>query len=88
MTTHTPGPWVCTHTSNHAHDYRLSNPTSQMRLESNETARCNARLIAAARDLLEALEDIRRIKGSTGGPEAMVREFHFIAEQAIAKAKK
>jgi len=56
MTTHTPGPWACTYTSNHAHDYRLSRPHGPMTLniEANDHGeqRANARLIAAAPDLL------------------------------------
>lgn len=37
--------------------------------------------------LLEALERIIAINGSTGGPESMVREFKNIALLAVAKAK-
>ena len=55
MIQHTPGPWTCTQTSNHAHDYRLGIPGAQMPFEGNDVARANARLIAAAPDLLEVL---------------------------------
>jgi hypothetical protein len=60
MKKHTPGPWVCVNTSNHAHDYRLlqSNgrplPFSAPANDHSE-ARANARLIAAAPDMLELL---------------------------------
>jgi len=53
---HTPGPWECSHTSNYAHDYRLHLSKSNMPFEGNDTARANARLIAAAPDLLDTLE--------------------------------
>ena len=55
MHQYTPGPWTCTQTSNHAHDYRLGIPGAQMPFEGNDVARANARLIAAAPDLLETL---------------------------------
>ena len=53
---YTPGPWTCSDTSHHAHDYRLGVPGGRMPFEGNEVARANARLIAAAPDLLGALE--------------------------------
>jgi hypothetical protein len=61
MSKHTPGPWGCTYTSNHAHDYRLSHPNGAplpINAPSNDRSeqRANAALIAAAPDLLEALE--------------------------------
>jgi hypothetical protein len=60
MNSHTPSPWACTYTSNHAHDYRLTRPDGQplpINAEANDHSeqRANARLIAAAPDLLEAL---------------------------------
>jgi hypothetical protein len=63
MNSHTPGPWACTYTSNHAHDYRLTRPNGQplpVNAEANDRSeqRANARLIAAAPDILKALEDV------------------------------
>jgi hypothetical protein len=60
---HTPGPWGCIDTSNHAHDYRLIKPDGSplpLHVEANDHSeqRANARLIAAAPDLLEALQEI------------------------------
>jgi hypothetical protein len=60
---HTPGPWGCIDTSNYAHDYRLTKPdgsTLPLHVEANDHSeqRANARLIAAAPDLLEALKDM------------------------------
>lgn len=49
--------------------------------------RADAALIAAAPELYEALEKVIRINGSTGGPEAVLKELKFIAEQALAKAR-
>lgn len=67
MNTHTPGPWGCISTSNHAHDYRLTRLDGST-LPLNDDAkfengndhreqRANARLISAAPDLLEALRE-------------------------------
>jgi len=47
----------------------------------------NARLIAAAPDLLAALQRIVDIRGSTGGHKAMVTEFQHIAATALAKVQ-
>lgn len=56
------------------------------RTDRDDEKRANARLLAAAPDLLEALERIVAINGSTGGHKAMVAEFKYIAQVAIAKA--
>lgn len=67
---HTPGPWTCTYTSNHAHDYRLAKPNGQMPINApyndRSEQRANARLIAAAPELLEALQTIMGLVGMTG----------------------
>lgn len=57
-TSHTPGPWACYSTSNHAHDYRLTKPDGR---PIPVNAACNdhseqyatAKLIATAPDLLD-----------------------------------
>ena len=64
MSEHTPGPWGCVDTSYHAHDYRLTKPNGQplpLTVVANDHSeqRANARLIAAAPDLLEALYSMR-----------------------------
>jgi len=61
MSNHTPGPWACTYTSNHAHDYRLTRPNGQplpINAEANDRSeqRANARLIAMAPNLLNLCE--------------------------------
>lgn len=56
---HTPGPWICTATSHHAHDYRLEIPGGQMPFERNAGVEyANAKLIAAAPELLETLREL------------------------------
>jgi len=58
MTTqHTPGPWTCYPTSHHAHHYVLEIPGGNMPFVKGEGVEyANARLIAAAPDLLTALQ--------------------------------
>lgn len=77
---HTPGPWVCTATSHHAHDYRLEIPHGQMPFERGANVEyANARLIAAAPDLLTEL--IAFIEGAEAMGWSTVR-----ARAAINKA--
>ena len=52
-----------------------------------EHAEAIASVVAAAPELLAALKRIVSIKGSTRGPQKVVDELHFIAEQAIAKVE-
>lgn len=54
---HTLGPWACTCTSHHAHDYRLELEHGQMPFNADE-ARANAKLIARAPDLLKLVQDL------------------------------
>lgn len=87
MTKHTPGPWDCVPTSYHAHDYRLIKPDKTplpYRAEANDhsEARANARLIAAAPDLLAALEVIAADSRWTSGDPTLLQ-----VRAAIAKAK-
>lgn len=83
-TAHTPGPWACTYTSNHAHDYRITRANG-LKLplvviaNDHSEQRANARLIGAAPDLLEALQ------GFIEGAEAMGWNTDK-ARAAIAKA--
>jgi hypothetical protein len=58
---HTQGPWRCVDTSNHAHDYRLlaaNGAPLPLNVVANDHSeqRANARLIAAAPDLLWMLK--------------------------------
>jgi hypothetical protein len=86
--THTPGPWIFGRDS-----LCVITPTGQLIADLGESYRViedeiqhDGRLIAAAPDLLAALEKIVAVNGSTGGAEAIVAEFKFIASEAIAKA--
>lgn len=72
---HTPGPWYCVDTSNHAHDYRLTDKNGfplYVNAEANDHSqqRANARLIAAAPELLsaakDALESLKRLADTDG----------------------
>lgn len=83
-TKHTPGPWGCIGTSYHAHDYRLTKPDAaplplNVKANDHSEQRANARLIAAAPDLLEALYQIRDL------PEDS-RIHYKVAQRAISKA--
>lgn len=54
---HTPEPWKCTNTSHHYYDYRLEGEHGQLPFEKL-AAYDNARLIAAAPELLESLKEL------------------------------
>lgn len=95
--THTPGPWGCADTSYHAHDYRLSRPNGEhlpvnAPYNDHSEQRANARLIAAAPDLLAALEAVLAAWDEPYyGDLDMARDTMFDAIEparaAIAKAK-
>ena len=87
-TTHTPGPWGCSDTSYHAHDYRLTRPDGSplpLNVIANDHSeqRANARLIAAAPDLLARLEEALDALEDCGGYANTAR----LCRAAIAKAK-
>lgn len=73
QTTHTPGPWGCVNTSNHAHDYRLTKPDGSplpvnAPYNDHSEQRANTQLIAAAPELLAALEwAMSRMPSASGG---------------------
>lgn len=92
---HTPGPWGCTDTSHHAHDYRLTKPDGSLlplTVEANDHSeqRANARLIAAAPDLLTSLRAIHHQLTNGEASEGNLRDIRWCASQAdaaIAKAE-
>lgn len=86
MSKHTQGPWTCTPTSHHAHEYRLGIPGGQMPFERGGAVQyANAALIAAAPDLLDALKAaLPLLKGHQETPERKAR--YEAAMAAIAKA--
>lgn len=99
MNMHTPGPWNVQEAEScfRVVDYRAleymssrlcdvhhwSGESSNKRGPNREEARANARLIAAAPDLLEALELMVNTHDDGGWPSSTL----VIARAAIAKAK-
>lgn len=98
---HTPGPWICD--NREAPDpikittpWRLQNRKIPIALVDadwsyplGEEQEANARLIAAAPDLLEALKGLSfaaQTSGGTAGRDEHLVEAIGIAERAIAKA--
>lgn len=85
---HTPGPWLTTESTEH---WGRVNVTIQAAFTANdiatawqgntETNRANARLIAAAPELLEALEEV------LGWETLCPIETYEMASAAIAKAR-
>lgn len=62
-TNFTPGPWGCSDTSYHAHDYRLTKPDGShlpvnAPYNDHSEQRANARLIALAPAMLAALKQV------------------------------
>ena len=87
MSAHTPGPWVLNGVM--ALDTRLwivSIPGEQARIEVADystESESNAHLIAAAPDLLEALEALVKVDAEDGADDEYLR----VARAAIAKAR-
>ena len=82
MDKHTPGPWHATkHTDTKGWTVSAGNSIASVR--PREEAASNARLIAAAPDLLEVLEDWLRIAAATGGDSVIGNR----ARAAIKKAR-
>jgi hypothetical protein len=87
----TPGPWHVEEESDEHEIHSLEVYAGPRLIASvrpvGEAATATALLIASAPEMAEALRQIVRINGSTGGAAALVREFKFLAEQALAKAE-
>lgn len=90
------GPWACTYTSNHAHDYRITKPNGSplpVNAPGNDRSeqREIARLIAAAPDLLDVAKmalavaeyELGKVDQPYFGPSALAEA----ANAAIAKAE-
>lgn len=79
MSAHTPGPWTVTERSDHSEIHGNAGDELVCELPYiNGNERSNARLIAAAPELLAALQGL--VERGTDSPE------HRAAEQAIARA--
>lgn len=83
MTAHTPGPWFHFH-GNGRWWVGTRRSTMNVAKITEENGVETARLIAAAPDLLKALEEIANGDGIYG---AQAHEYKQIAHAAIAKAK-
>lgn len=84
MSKHTPGPWVIiNHQIGGADGKEVGNAFAPGRPAVEQEA--NARLIAAAPDLLEALESILLIKPTPA--QTLNWELYEAAQTAISKAK-
>ena len=87
---HTPGPWGCIDTSYHAHDYRLTRPDGRplpLVIVANDHSeqRANARLIAAAPDLLAALTAIASGDVPADAYPDLAVRYELFARAALAK---
>lgn len=92
MTKHTPGPWECRPSNEYGWTYEITNKEGN----DDTQAEANARLIAAAPDLLEALQSVHQWMDdqadaqSKGGHATfdlmMLREQRDKARAAIARA--
>jgi hypothetical protein len=97
MDKHTPGPWGCAYTSNHAHDYRLTHPNGSvlpLNVEANDHSeqRANARLIAASPDMITALREAEAVLAEAhencgGGEDTIFAEPLERVRAAIIKAE-
>lgn len=89
-TSHTPGPWKA-RIYPYGDHHQVSNKSGQMfiadvlKLDADEQTEANAKLIAAAPDLLEALKDIIHAN-DTGMGKSAVRLRIDIAREVIKKA--
>lgn len=86
MSNHTPGPWKCSLTSHHYYDYRLDGPNSQLVFDK-EQGYANAKLIASAPELLEALKQAESFIGREETYPGELREALNNVRNAIAKAE-
>ena len=90
-TKHTPGPWILHPTAHHPAVRSIGTPDTGPRrictvgtMNGNPVDKANARLIAAAPELLEALQNI--IESVDKGNAAILCPLAAAARSAIAKA--
>lgn len=79
MTKHSPGPWECRPSNEYGWTYEITNKEGN----DDTQAEANARLIAAAPDLLEAL---LYWKNECSGAEPSISVFNQMVDAAIARA--
>ena len=86
---HTPGPWRFAKARTHIH---IGGPVGDpscgyvCRLQSREIDEANARLIAAAPDMLSALIEMQKLLVKTSLTQRDMDDLYHIAQDAIAKA--
>jgi hypothetical protein len=85
MLNHTPGPWKTSTKKDRVYVLAQNEPICEM-LRQNEHTPCakNAFLIAAAPDMLDALEAIMGMKGDAESDDHLIR---IMARNAIKKAR-
>lgn len=87
---HTPGPWHAERSEEFGTieigvgHFKHFHVIATLSSYENDT-QANARLIAAAPEMLGALIRIASISGSTGGPESALREMRHIASLLVAR---
>lgn len=98
---HTPTPWHLTFVGHELEDQRWQIHDNRIAIadvtgkfgnrEVNEEQEANAEFIIRAVNahdaLILALQRIVKINGSTGGSDALIREFKAIASDALAQVK-
>ncbi len=85
MTKHTPGPWAIRETATNIAVIGANNETLFHEYKGNTVVKEDARLIAAAPDLLAALRDM--VNTLTDGPdESDIARVFNVSRAAIAKA--
>ncbi len=85
QTKHTPGPWVVTKATHDGEVINIGAIDLQLVHENGPVNWKNARLIAAAPDLLEALESLTEIVNQIGNKG--MRSEYLKAKAAIARAR-
>ncbi len=91
-TKHTPGPWQ-SDAAGESHEWVVLSSENQSicacmnGVGGKDRVQANARLIAAAPELLEALEDVLKITMFHSNPESELERRKSKARAAIAKAK-
>ena len=93
MSTHTPGPWVIDWNVSRLDVFSADAFTliaclrrSSLSPGIDETSKANARLIAAAPELLEACRRARMAMGAHAGANANFQREYELLDEAISKA--
>ena len=89
-TPHTPGPWNISNSASPAHSPQFGiyaeGERNNLAIVYNDNAEANARLIAAAPDLLAALKDLLDYEDDRPGKGTRGAEVYRAAVSAVTKA--